>query len=93
MKRSDILDQLFSNYKREKEYLERRLSENNIIYINSHANFLLIPCDKELKEVYEAFKENGILIACKMNKYIRINIGKEQVTDEFIRVYKEIMFK
>ena len=92
MKRSDILDQLFSNYKREKEYLERRLSENNIIYINSHANFLLIPCDKELKEVYEAFKENGILIACKINKYIRINIGNEQVTDEFIRVYKRIMF-
>lgn len=92
MQRSDILEQLFLNYRREKEYLEKRLSENNILYINSHANFLLIPCERNLQAVYEEFKEEGILIACKMNKYIRINVGNEQVTDEFIRVYKKIMF-
>ena len=91
MRRPDILDKLFSDYRREKKYLEKRLSENNILYVNSHANFLLIPCEKDLKEVYEAFKENGILIACRFNKYIRINIGNEQVTDEFIRVYKKVM--
>lgn len=91
MKRSEVLEQLFSNYKREKEYLERKLSENNIPYVNSHANFLLIPCKGDLKAVYEAFKENGILIACKLDRYIRINIGNEQVTDEFIRVYRKVV--
>ena len=91
MRHPDILEQLFLNYKREKEYLKKRLSENNILYVNSHANFLLIPCEEDLKIVYEAFKENGILVACKLNKYIRINIGNEQVTDEFIRVYKKVM--
>ncbi|MDE6435789.1 MAG: histidinol-phosphate aminotransferase family protein [Lachnospiraceae bacterium] len=91
MQRTDILEQLFSDYRREKKYLEKRLSENNILYVNSHANFLLIPCEKDLKATYEAFKENGILIACKLNKYIRINIGNERITDEFIRVYKKVV--
>lgn len=91
MRRPDILEQLFLNYRREKEYLEKRLFENSIPFLNSHANFLLIPCEKDLKAVYEAFKENGILVACKMNKYIRINVGNEYVTDEFVRVYKKVI--
>lgn len=93
MQRIDILNQLFCNYKREKEYLERKLSENDILYVNSQANFLLIPYEGDMKAVYESFKENGILIACKMNKYIRINVGNEYVTDEFIRVYKKVLSK
>ena len=86
-----IIDKLVNDYKNEKRYMIEKLEENHITYKEGEANFLLIPCERDLQEVYMAFKEEGILIACRFNKYIRINIGNFAVTDKFIDAYKKIL--
>ncbi len=91
LQRKDILEKLFADFKREKKYLEKQLADNFISYVKTESNYVLIPCDKDLKQIYKAFKNEGILVACRFNKYIRINVGNERVTDEFIRVYKKVI--
>lgn len=91
MQRKDILEKLIEDFKREKAYLEKKLTDNNIPYVKTNSNYVLIPCNKDLQNVYQAFKKEGILIACRFNKYIRINVGNEKVTDTFIKSYNSIM--
>ncbi len=91
MQRKDIWEKLVDDFKREKQYLEEKLTENHIPYIHTESNYVLIPCDRDLKQIYQEFKGEGILVACRFNKYIRINIGNENVTNTFINVYKKII--
>lgn len=91
MKETAVIESLVADYKKNKQYLLEQLSKYGIQYLNTEANFVLIPCDADLKMVYEQFKEEKILIACRFGKYIRINIGNPSVTDEFIKAYNKIL--
>lgn len=91
MQRKDILEKLIDDFKREKAYLEKMLAEHNISFVKTYSNYVLIPCDKDLKQVYQSFKKEGILIACRFNKYIRINVGNEKITEAFIKAYNKIL--
>ena len=68
-----LIDQLVSNFHREKKYLINKLNENSIKFIETESNFVLIDIKNEKPNlIQEKFKDKGILVAIKMKKYLRI---------------------
>lgn len=86
-----LISKLISDFRREKEYLISRLEQNYIPYIATDSNYVLIKVDdKNIQEVLAEFKDKGILVSFKMNKYLRVNVGHEEYMDAFVKAYKEI---
>lgn len=87
IKRPDLIDKLVSDFKREKNYFKEQLEKNSIEYLDTDANYLLLPFDGDPVNVKNELKKEGILVAFKMNKYLRVNIGNEILIDKFITAY------
>lgn len=93
----DIIRDLMSKVRGGKDYLVRRLSEENIEYRDSRANFILIRCPGRADEMVNRLAGRKILVGggfkqAFLKDYIRITVGDEKVMsvfwDAFIRIWK-----
>lgn len=84
-----IIDELIKNFKREKQYFKEKMRINKIEYIDTESNYLLIPISDNPRELVDKIKEEGVLVSCKMGRYIRVNVGNENAIDKFIAAYKK----
>ncbi len=91
MRRPEFLDGIVSSFKREKRYMKERLNEEGIQFIDTESNFILIPVQKDVETIISRLREQGILVAFKMNKYLRVNIGNEEVTEKLISCVKPLI--
>lgn len=87
IKRPDLIENLILDFNREKEYFKFRLNECGITFIDTYSNYLLIPVDGDPKNKISYLRDQGILVAYKMNRYIRVNIGNESLIDRFVDAY------
>lgn len=78
-----------------KPLFESYLNKNNIRFYPGSANFLLVEVGNS-KEVYEFFKNEGILIRPqkgKLENCVRISLGTLKDTEEFIGIFDKIKNK
>ncbi|MDC7233801.1 MAG: histidinol-phosphate transaminase [Spirochaetales bacterium] len=77
-----------------KEYLYKALEENGFFFYPSEANFICIKVDRDSKEVFDSFLDQGMAIrplaSFGMNEWIRYTIGTEEQNREFIRLLKTL---
>lgn len=92
IKDKSLIKKLIDTFKVDKGYLISRLQENNIPYVNTDSNYVLIKLKVENpKKILDRFKDKGVLVSYKMNQYLRVNIGSKKYMDAFIDAYKEIV--
>jgi len=77
-----------------KEYLYTALEEAGFFFYPSEANFICIRVDRDSREVFESFLEQGMAIrplgSFGMGEWIRYTIGTVDQNMEFIRLLKTI---
>lgn len=83
----DLIDCLVHNFKTEKEYFKIQMELNNIDYIDTESNYFLIPAGENYRTVQQKMKDEGILIAYKMGKYYRVNVGNKETVDRFVSAF------
>ena len=84
MNNPDVIEKLVSDFREEKEYFKNKLKNAGIEYLDTNSNYLLIPAGDNYSSVLEKLKNDKILIAYKMKKYYRVNIGNQESIDKFI---------
>ncbi len=84
MNHPEIIESLVDDFRKDKQYLLEELKKANIEYLDTESNYVLIPAGDNYQMILDSLKEDGLLIAYKMNKYFRINIGGKESTDRFI---------
>ncbi|MFA7578167.1 MAG: histidinol-phosphate transaminase [Candidatus Muiribacteriota bacterium] len=81
----------------EKIYIYKRLLENNIRFVPSETNFILIDTGIDGEAVFKKMQEKGIIVRdmkmYKLDTYIRITIGlreqNKKMLDELIKLIKK----
>lgn len=77
-----------------KEFLYNALDEEGYFYYPSEANFICIKVNRDSKEVFDAFLDQGMAIrplsSFGMNDWIRYTIGTDEQNREFIRLLKTL---
>lgn len=91
MNTPELIEELVKTHNSEKQYFKRQLEKNGIDFLDTESNYVLIPLKKDPTTVLEKLKSRGILVAYKMQKYLRVNIGNECAIDKFIAEYKKIL--
>jgi len=68
--------------RKEKKYIYKRLLDNNINFVPSETNFILLDTGMDGEEVFNRLQESGIIVRdmrmYKLDTYIRITIGNRE---------------
>lgn len=77
-----------------REYLYKALKDEGFFFYPSEANFICIKINKDSKDVFDSFLDQGMAIrplaSFGMNEWIRYTIGTEEHNREFIRLLKTL---
>ena len=92
LKDSEFIDRTLELCRKGKEFLYTALKEEGFFFYPSEANFICIRVDRDSKEVFDLFLEQGMAIrplaSFGMDQWIRYTIGTEEQNTEFIRLMK-----
>lgn len=84
MNTPDLIDGLIRSFHEEKSYMKERLKGMGIKFVDTESNYILIPMDRsKAQTVIGNLKDKGILVAYKMNRYLRVNVGNKESVDRF----------
>jgi histidinol-phosphate aminotransferase len=79
---------------RQKEIYYKVLGENNIEYIRSYTNFILIKIGKNSGAIVDELLKSGFIVRPGKNlglpEYIRVTIATEEIDSKFLKVFTEI---
>ncbi len=78
----------------QKEIYYNVLDENNIEYIRSYTNFILIKTGKNSEAIVEELLKSGFIVRPGRNLglpgYIRVTIATEEINSKFLKTFTEI---
>lgn len=78
-----------------RQYFYEELDELGLKYIPSQANFILIDCGTDSKEIYEALLRKGIIIRAThsfgLPNHLRITFGTAEQNAQFFKHFKEVL--
>jgi len=87
-------EEICEKVNRQKQVYYNALDENNIEYVRSYANFLLISTGKKEMEIVEELLRNGFIVRPGTNLgfpgYIRVTIATDEVNKRFLDVFTGI---
>ena len=94
LKDSEFIERTLTLCREGREYLYKALEEEGYFFYPSEANFLCIRVDRDSKEVFDYFLEQGMAIrplaSFGMKEWIRYTIGTYEQNCEFIRILKSL---
>ena len=88
------LNKCVKNNRKVIELVYKKLDENNIEFIKTETNFIMINTKKDGKLVHEKLLQNGFIVRPGfpgMNSYLRVTIGTETEMLSFIDCLKNIL--
>ncbi len=92
LKDSEFIEKTLDLCRQGKDFLYKALEEEGFFFYPSEANFICIRVDRNSKEVFDLFLEQGMAIrplaSFGMEQWIRYTIGTEEQNKEFIRLMK-----
>ncbi|MBF9016637.1 MULTISPECIES: histidinol-phosphate transaminase [unclassified Oceanispirochaeta] len=94
LKDDEFIERTLKLCREGREYLYKALEEEGFFYYPSEANFICIRINKDSKEVFDSFLDQGMAIrplsSFGMNDWIRYTIGTVEHNREFIRLLKTL---
>lgn len=94
IKDQDFLRMCIKNNREVIEYVYSVLRENNIDYIETEANFIMINTKKNGVEISEKLQQKGFIVRPnfeKMDTFIRVTIGTKEEMTEFLKCFLEVL--
>ncbi|MFH0796503.1 MAG: histidinol-phosphate transaminase [Candidatus Omnitrophota bacterium] len=90
------VDRSLENNRTGKQFLYQKLSEMNISYLPTEANFILIDFQKNAPEICKRLEEKGVIVRPVDNpklypRYIRLTIGTPEENRLFIDSLREVI--
>ena len=76
------------------DIVEGMLEERGVEYIKSNANFTFLRTGRDINEVREAFRNEGIIVGRPfppMTDWLRVSMAKPDEMRYFVQVYKKIL--
>ncbi len=78
-----------------RSYFYEQLDAMGVKYLQTQANFILIHCGKDSRDIYEFLLQNGIIVRAThsfgLPEYIRVTFGTAEQNERFFRVFKQTM--
>jgi histidinol-phosphate aminotransferase len=93
LKNPKIKNNFIKEIKKGKKVLKLELEKNNIEYIDTQANFILINLKENKKKIYDKLSKKGILttqnvINPKLKDYLRVTLGPPKEMNRLLKVLK-----
>ena len=76
------------------DIVEGMLEERGVEYIKSNANFTFFHTGRDVNEVRQAFRDEGIIVGRPfppMTDWLRVSMAKPEEMQYFVQVYKKIL--
>lgn len=78
-----------------RDFFYEQLDEMGVSYLPTQANFILIDCGRDSRDIYEYLLRNGIIVrpthSFGLPNHIRVTFGTVQQNEEFFKVFKQAM--
>lgn len=95
MLKPGIIEGLINEFNAAKVYLINRLAKEGMVYRDSRANFVLIPCRGRVNEVMKELERKKILVSGgfrhnSLKDYIRVSVANRQMMGHFLDIFISI---
>lgn len=78
-----------------RNYFYEQLDAMGVQYLPTQANFILIHCGKDSRDIYEFLLQNGIIVRAThsfgLPEYIRVTFGTAEQNERFFKVFKQAL--
>lgn len=91
----DFLKKTLDIVNKQKAQLYLKLSEMKLKFIESATNFILFNCGQDSEYIFNKLLKEGVIVrsmkAYKLDKWIRVTIGKPSENQKFVKALKKVL--